>query len=144
MNSGPFITTVRQPGAGKLLETLKFFAIALSLIVLPGGCVSKSKAQLQAQMAYLAGQRDGLKQAHQQSLSGPSVTFIGPVNNSVVKWTEGLTLGQALVTAVYTSTADPAKIIIRRNNGEIQFDPKRLLQGEDLPLQPGDIIGLRQ
>jgi Flp pilus assembly protein TadD len=117
--------------------------VLLSLIVSLAGCVTKSKADAQARMAYLEGQRAALMQMQQQQQThGQSVTVLGPVQNPIVKWSEGLTLGRAIVNAVYTSPTDPRNIVIRRSDQQIQFDPKRLLRGEDLPLEAGDTIQL--
>jgi hypothetical protein len=108
-----------------------------------GGCVSKSKANTMARMAYLSGQQAGFAQALQQQAHGPSVNFIGQVQNPFVKWHEGLTLSQAIVLAVYTSANDPASIIIRRAGQSIPVDPKQLLNGQDVPLESGDVVELR-
>jgi hypothetical protein len=94
-------------------------------------------------MAYLAGQQAALMQMQQQAARGPSVTVLGPVQNPIVKWKDGLTLGQAIVAAVYTAPTDPRNILIQRSGQQILFDPKRLLRGEDFPLQAGDIVQLQ-
>ncbi|HZL43322.1 MAG TPA: hypothetical protein VFD66_08575 [Verrucomicrobiae bacterium] len=112
-------------------------ALALS------GCVSKSKANTMARMAYLSGQQAGFSQALQQQAHGPGVTFIGQVQNPFVKWHQGLTLSQAIVLAVYTSANDPASIIIRRAGQSIPVDPKQLLNGQDVPLESGDVVELQ-
>jgi hypothetical protein len=121
-------------------ETVQSLAFALLLVLLLGGCVSKSQADAQARMAYLAGQRDALMQLQQQSHHGPSVTFIGPVNNHVITWSEGLTLSQGIVKAVYSVPTDPVSIVIHRNGQDVQANPNQLLAGQDLPLQPGDVV----
>jgi hypothetical protein len=113
--------------------------LLMSAVLALNGCVSKSKALEQARMAYLAGQRDALAQMQKQPGEG-SVTFVGPVNNRVVTWSQGLTLAKAIVNAGYNSQIDPMGILIHRTNGVIQIDPKRLLSGDDFPLQPGDIV----
>jgi len=118
-------------------------ALAVSLALLAGGCVTKSQADAQAHMAYLAGQQAALMQMQQQAARGPSVTVLGPVQNPIVKWKDGLTLGQAIVAAVYTAPTDPRNILIQRSGQQILFDPKRLLRGEDFPLQAGDIVQLQ-
>ena len=104
------------------------------------GCVSKTSAQAQARLAYLAGQRDAIAQMNQQSSQIGNVTFIGPVKNAIVPWQEGLTLGKAILSAVYESQTDPTMIFIRRSTEEIEVDPSRLLGGTDFPLKPGDVI----
>jgi hypothetical protein len=130
MRLGP--ASFSQTVAGLLL--LAVFAGGAS------GCVSKSKAQTQARLAYLAGQHDAITRMQQQHAEGGSVTFNGPFNNPTVPWTEGLTLAKAIVTAGYNSTTDPLTIVIRRGGEEIQIDPARLLHGEDYPLQSGDTV----
>lgn len=111
------------------------------------GCMSKSQAQAQARMAYLAGQRDAVAELNrnQNPVAPPdnmpsNITFIGPVENPVISWTEGLTLGKAILTAVYHSQIDPTMITILRSNAEHQIDPARLLSGQDFPLLPGDVV----
>ena len=121
------------------------FAVLSSLIaaLALSGCVSKSKAETMARMAYLSGQQAGFAQALQQQAHGPGVTFIGQVQNPFVKWREGLTLSQAIVSAVYASAKDPTSIIIRRGNQTIPVDPKQLLNGQDVPLESGDVVELQ-
>ena len=94
-------------------------------------------------MSYAAGRQAGYAEMAQQARH-PSVTLIGPVQKPTVDWSDGLTLGKAIVAAVYTSQSDPRSIVIRRNGQEIPFDPKRLLNGEDMPLEPADVVELRQ
>lgn len=116
-------------------------AVAAMILVFATGCVSKSTAQARAREAYLAGQRDAMASVlEQKSGQTNSVTFIGPVNHPVVPWSEGLTLAKAILSAVYNSQTDPAMIIIRRPTEQIQVDPKRLLDGGDFPLKPGDVV----
>ena len=62
------------------------------------------------------------------------------MRNRVVPWTEGLTLARALVMADYCGAADPGQIIIVHNCIATQIEPKRLLSGEDIPLQPRDVV----
>jgi hypothetical protein len=105
------------------------------------GCVSKSKAKLNAQAAYLEGQQKVLaEQAAQQT----SVWFRGDIRNPRVAWIEGLTLSQALLTAQYTWNSDPRLITVTRNGEVYQVSAKLLLRGEDDPLlEPGDIVEVR-
>ena len=111
------------------------------LLVLPlAGCVSKTKANSQARAAFLAGQQQGI--ARMQQAQGPSVTINGEVRNHVVPWTQGLTLAQAVVAAEYTGAKDPGQIIIVHLGIATRVDPRQLLSGVDIPLQPGDIVQL--
>ena len=115
---------------------------ALLLATAVGGCVTKSKAEAQARAAYLAGQREATArmQQMQAQAQGPSITVNGEVRNHIVPWTEGMTLAKALVAADYLGTADPGQIIIVHNGIGNRVDPKELLSGVDVPLQPGDIV----
>ena len=110
------------------------------------GCVSKSKAQAQARKAYIAGQQETMvrMQQIQTQGQGPCVTVNGDVRNHVVPWTEGMTLAKALVAADYLGAADPAQVIILRNGIGKRVEPSKLLSGEAIPLQPGDVVHLLQ
>jgi hypothetical protein len=69
--------------------------------------------------------------------------MIGPVQNPLIAWTEDLTLAEAIVAAGYVGTRDPREIIIVREGQPIRVDPEQLLHGEDVPLQPSDIVEIR-
>ena len=112
----------------------------LLLAVLLGGCVSKSKADARARAAFMAGQQQAV--AHMQQTQAPSVTVNGEVRNRVVPWTEGMTLAKAVVAADYYGAKDPGELIIVHNGIATHVDPKQLLSGVDIPLQPGDIVQL--
>jgi hypothetical protein len=108
------------------------------------GCVSKSKADAQARKAYIAGQQETMVRMQQMQTQGqgPCVTVNGEVRNHVVPWAEGMTLAKALVAADYIGSADPAQIIILRNGVGKRVEPRQLLSGVDIPLQPGDVVHL--
>ena len=119
----------------------------LLLLAIPfAGCVSKSKAQAQQRAAYIRGQQETMirMQQMQKQGQGPCVTVNGEVSNHVVPWMEGMTLARALVAADYLGAADPAQIIILRNGVGKRVEPRQLLSGEDIPLQPGDVVHLLQ
>ena len=125
-----------------------FASVVLLLsAVLFCGCVAKSKAQAQAQAqaqaAYLAGQNAALRQQQAQA-QVPGVTVIGPVQNPDVPWVEGLTLAQAIATAKYLGQHDPKEIIITRQGESAKVAPKMLLNGADVPLEPGDEITIHE
>jgi hypothetical protein len=128
-------------------EWRKFFwvgaALAVFLLsaVLFCGCVTKSKAQARAQAAYLAGQNAALLQ---QQAQAPGVTVIGPVQNPDVPWVEGLSLAQAVATANYLGQHNPKEIIITRQGESAKLAPKMLLNGVNVPLEPGDIITIHE
>ena len=120
---------------------IKFFVVVLLLAFAGGGCTTRSQSQTDAQAAYLAGQRDAY--ARIAALQRTSVVVIGPVQNPEVQWTEGLTLAQAILAANCTGHGNPKEIILTRQGETTPIDPKDLLGGHDVPLQPGDIITLR-
>jgi hypothetical protein len=116
-------------------------------VVLSGmlsACVTKSKAKAQARAAYLAGQQEAIARMQQGQTpgQGPCVTVNGAVRVHVVPWTQGMTLAKALVAADYYGTTDPAQIIILHSGVATRVDPKQLLSGSDIPLQPGDVVQL--
>jgi len=115
--------------------------ILLSAAVLFCSCETKSQAQARAQAAYLAGQNAALRQ---QQAQAPGVTVIGPVENPDVPWVEGLTLAQAIATAKYLGQHDPKEIIVTRQGESAKLAPKMLLNGADVPLEPGDAITIHE
>jgi len=125
---------------GKIIGSLALLLLLASAL---NGCVSKSRAQAQAQMAYLAGQRAALVQMAQQQARGPGVTLLGQVQNPLVTWFDGLTLSQAIVNARYYGQIEPTAIVVHRHGQDIPVDPKELLKGGDIPLQAGDVVELR-
>jgi hypothetical protein len=121
------------------------WAVAVSMAaVLLTGCVSKSTAEARARAAFLAGQQQAASVARETQLQGPTVTVVGEVRNSLIHWTIDLTLAKAVIAAGFYGRTDPIEISIQRDGKEIQCEPKRLLSGEDLLLQPNDVIFLRQ
>ena len=118
--------------------------LPLLLAVALAGCVSRSKADAQARDAFMAGQQQALTRMQQAQTQGqgPCVTVNGEVRNRVVPWMEGMTLARALLAADYYGASDPGQIIIVHNGLANRVDPKQLLTGVDIPLQPGDIVQL--
>jgi hypothetical protein len=123
---------------GKFLFVL---ALAISAAALLAGCTTKSTAQAKAQQAFLAGQDAALRQQLAAQFSG--VTVVGPVQNPQVPWVAGLTLAQAIATANYLDPHEPGQITITRQGETAQIDPKVLLNGVQVPLEPGDVVELR-
>ena len=122
-------------------EAWAWIGLAALLIAASVGCVSKAKAKAQAREAFLAGQNQALMQLQQKQ--GPSVRLEGEVRNPVIPWTEDLTLAKALVAAEYYGRTGPRTILLVRNGRAIIVEPKSLLSGQDVPLEVGDIIELR-
>jgi hypothetical protein len=120
---------------------IKLFSGGLLLALVAAGCVTRSQARAQAQAAYLAGQQAAFASMAGQ---GQVVVITGPVQHPNVPWVEGLTLSQAIATANYTSHRNPKAITITRQGEEISVNPRDLLSGHVVPLQPGDTITIRE
>ena len=112
-------------------------ALLSALCLFPAGCVSKSEARLQARQAFVAGQEQALDQSRPKA---PVVTVTGLVENSVIPWTEELTLARAIVAANYTGYLRPRFFRITRNGESMDVKASALLNGEDMPLEAGDTI----
>jgi hypothetical protein len=115
---------------------------ALLLCSTLAGCVTKAQAKAQARAAYLQGQQEATIRLQQPQLQGPSVRIIGPVKNPVVPWTSRLTLSQAILAADYEAPGDPIEIIVLHNGMASRVNVRNLLNGQDVPLQPGDVVQL--
>ena len=118
---------------------MRIFFCVLVLAVAATGCVSKSKADAEARAAYIAGQQAAYKSMGAQ-MTG--IVVLGNVDKHEIPWVEGLTLAQALATANYEGAKDPDEIILKRNSVETPIDTEQLLNGQDVPLQPGDVISV--
>jgi hypothetical protein len=79
-----------------------------------------------------------MQQAHE-----PSVRVSGPIRNPIVPWTEDLTLAKAIIVADYNKPTNPRQIIILRAGQPIVVDLAKFLAGEDVALQPGDIVDIK-
>ena len=119
---------------------IKLFSGGLLLALVAAGCVTRSQANAQARAAYLAGQKTALASMAQ----GQGVAIVGPVQYPNVPWVEGLTLSQAIATANYTGRRSPKTITITRQGEGISVNPRDLLTGHVVPLQPGDTITIRE
>jgi hypothetical protein len=120
---------------------MRFFAGILLLSLAANGCVTRAKDRADARAAYLAGQKDAF--ATIAATQRTSITVNGPVQNHDVPWVEGLTLAQAIATANYTANGNPKEIVLLRQGESATIDPGNLLNGRDVPLEPGDTITLR-
>ena len=130
-----------------LLCLILLLALALT------GCASKKKQQAEIRKAYAAGQQS-VRQAQQaqqqlppqalQQTTDPTVRVLGAVKNPILVWSDGLTLARALVESEYEKSTAPKAITIYRNNQPFTIDPQRVLQGDDYPLVPGDIIYIQE
>jgi type II secretory pathway pseudopilin PulG len=128
---------------GQELFLVLLMAVVI-LGVLTSGCAGRSQARLREQNAYLAGQNAALQQ--QQALGQaqtPGVTIVGQVQHPYVPWVSGLTLAQAIATANYIGSDQPAQIIITRNGESAVMDANVLINGTNIALEIGDVIELR-
>jgi hypothetical protein len=128
--------------------------IGVLLALAVQGCVSKATARKQAQQAYIAGQQHAMQQMQQQQqgmgveagqsrTTQPTVTLLGNVRKSFVPWTPDLTVAKALVEGEYTGTSDPTEIYIVRAGLARPVDPAKLISGQDVPLQAGDVLQVK-
>jgi hypothetical protein len=133
------------------MNAFRVVSLICLLAVMACGCASKAKKQAEFRRAYSAGAQAAQAQMRQgqmqqsmsqpvPSTSDPQIRILGSVRNPALTWSEGLTLARALVLAEYEKSTAPASITIFRNNQPLQIDPQRVLQGEDYPLFPGDIV----
>ncbi|HWD18922.1 MAG TPA: hypothetical protein VHB20_06555 [Verrucomicrobiae bacterium] len=107
------------------------------------GCESRRAARERAREAYVAGQQQAMAQQRLYQSQRPSVTVEGQVQQHLVPWTEGLTLARAIVAATYTGFMNPSSVRVLRNGQVVQNIPGvDLLRGQDMPLQPGDVVQL--
>ncbi len=123
---------------------MKSLTAILLLVLAVTGCTSRSNARLNAQQAYLAGQNATLQQQlAQQPGNFPTVTILGPVQNSKVPWVVGLTLAQAIATANYVGNDEPTSITISRQGEIATVDANVLLKGTVINLEAGDTVEIR-
>lgn len=116
---------------------MRVYLAILLLALAATGCVTKSQAGAQARAAFLAGQKAAYQSMGQTMTD---VVVLGSVEKHQVPWVKGLTLVQALATANYTGPHDPTEIVVKRNSVQKRIDPKQLLGGQDMTLEPGDIV----
>jgi hypothetical protein len=119
----------------------KFGLLAALLLPLAlAGCVTRAAADARARAAYQAGQRDAMRLLQQQQPQTPSVRIDGPVRTPVLPWTPDLTVSKALVNAGYEGAGDPRDILVVHQGVARRVDVQGLLRGQDVPLEPGDIV----
>jgi hypothetical protein len=112
-------------------------ALLSILIILASGCETTSRARLEAQQAYAQGQQQAAAQSRPKP---PIVTVTGLVRNSIIPWTEDLTLAKAIVAAEYTGYFNPKLIRVIRDGQATDIKPSALLNRQDMPLMAGDTI----
>ena len=80
----------------------------------------------------------------QMQTGQPAVFVRGDVRNPVVPWSEELTLARAILAAEYVGRTDPHSINVLRGGKSKRFSTLRLLAGEDMDLEPGDVVEIRR
>ena len=110
--------------------------------ILAGGCTTKSNARIEARSAYYAGRAAAYHQMLEEEHT--SIRVVGHVKNHEFEWTDGMSLMQALIKADWTAMRDPKEIIIIRTREPYPVDMKAFMNGQDVQLEPGDTIELRQ
>ena len=119
-------------------------ALSISAAALLAGCTTKSTARAKAQAAYLAGQNAALRQQQNSNrFQGRVSRWSGSVQHSQVPWVAGLTLAQAVATAIYLGAQAPKEVIITRQGESATLGAGVLLNGVPVPLEPGDVVELR-
>jgi len=112
------------------------------IVIALTSCTTKSKSKAQARAAFVAGQQQAIARMLQPR--EPMVRVVGDVHNHILPWTEDLTVARAVIAAGYAGRVDPRVILIVRNAQEIRIDPRQLLGGEDVPLESGDVLEIRE
>lgn len=119
---------------------MRFLAGILFLALAATSCVSKSTANARVRKAYLAGQAAALN----STIVRTNIVVLGDVQNHELLWTDDLTLARAIVAAGYDGLHDPKRITLQRQGEQADINPKDLLRGGDVPLEPGDIITVNE
>jgi hypothetical protein len=124
---------------GSLTHRLCLGAMTIAALTAGAGCTSSSKARAQADAAYRAGQQQAVRNEEARKRG---ITFTGPISNSLIPWTEGLTLAQAIAAAAWNAKTDPRLIILTRGAEIVTMTPQQALEAADEPMQPGDHVDM--
>src|SRR5206468_795357 len=123
------------------LSMKSWSGLMLLCLLTASACTTSSKAKLQSQNAFLAGQLQA-QQAQQQSAS---VSIRGEVRNRTIPWTIDLTLARAYLLADYYGFLAPREIVVIRKGVTHPINLEQFLRGLDDPaLEPGDIVNIRR
>lgn len=113
--------------------------LLVAQLALGPGCTTRARARAEAERAFRAGEQRGsvITAARDKSIS-----FTGPVANPLVPWADGLTLARAILAAKWTPAQAPRSIVLKRGDDQLEITPGQLLSGNDIPLEPGDVVEL--
>lgn len=114
----------------------------LILVITLGGCISKSTARKQRNVAFIEGKNAGMMQALQTQAQ--SVTVIGDVKNRVLTWNQDMTVATAFLQANYQGVVEPRGFLVRHGSEQFRLSADELLDGKDLQLLPGDTLEIQQ
>lgn len=121
--------------------SLLLLAVVLASFAAGTGCMSKSRARREANVAFQAGQ---LQSPEHARMVATTLLIRGQVRNPVVAWYPEMTLSAALLDAGYQGRTDPHRITLTRQGVVHVVDIRRLLKGLDNPgVFPGDLIELQ-
>jgi len=119
-----------------MTRSLVLIMAAVVSLAVGTGCASDSKARAQADF------RVRQQALRQEEARKHGVAFNGPVVNTLVPWTEGLTFGQAIGAAGWHGNGDPRLIILTRGEEIVAMTPDQALAAANEPAQPGDIVDM--
>lgn len=117
------------------------FLLAILLVLGAAGCQHRPSAREKQMAAFQAGQQRVITQMLESRRT--SVRVIGNVRYPEINWSDGLTLGKAIVAAELLDRGNPRMLFIYRQSGQIPVEPQLLLRGDDVPLEPGDTIQIQ-
>lgn len=121
-----------------------WLVISCAVLALAAGCKTKQQSHRPppAYMPPASAQEMSLPPMMQDPRM--AVMVRGDVRNSIVPWNEDLTLARAILAADYYGQRDPHSIALIRNGRSRRISTSRLLGGEDMFLEPGDIVEIRR
>ena len=76
-------------------------------------------------------------------LAAPEPLGAGHLAAALLSDPEGLA-AKAIVAADFRGPTDPVEILLARGGKAKSYDPKKLLNGEDVPLQPNDVVQIKR
>jgi hypothetical protein len=108
------------------------------LALVLSGCASSQPDPAEEKRAFDAGLAEAFAMLQESGIE--IVRIVGPFERPVVQWRPDMTLAQVILAAGYLDTRDPAQIFILRQGTAIPVDPSELLNGQDTPVESGDVV----
>jgi hypothetical protein len=119
----------------------RILILACCALLVLTGCVTDASARRQAREAYLAGLRQEAED-NAAKAKGPCVIVRGNVKNRIIPWTEKITLAEVILAADDQNLMAPSKFLLTRGNRTMEITVRQLLDGNDIPLESGDIVNI--